>query len=57
MSLTGSYEEMIEKDLELIWSILNFVRSHEWLDDFMARIVSKHPWQVAEMLYASEMMG
>jgi hypothetical protein len=57
MSLTGSYEEMIEKDLELIWSILNFVRSHEWLDDFMARIVSKHPWQVAEMLYGSEMMG
>ena len=42
---TSSYAEMLEKDTQLLWSILDYFRRHKELDRWMARIVSKYPWQ------------
>lgn len=39
----ASYEEVIEKDLELLWSVKQYCHSNVWLSDLLSRIVSKHP--------------
>jgi len=44
-SASSSYAEMLEKDTQLLWSILDFFRRHKELDRWMAFIVSKYPWQ------------
>ncbi len=40
-----SYEEVVEKDIELLWSIQEYVRKTPWIDNTMTKIVSKHPLQ------------
>jgi hypothetical protein len=39
----SSYEEVIEKDLVLLRSIQDYCYRTPWLNDYMARIVSKNP--------------
>ncbi len=39
----SSYEEVIQKDLELMWSILNYCRRTPWLSEKMDFIISKNP--------------
>lgn len=41
----SSYDEMVQKDLRLMWSILNYCESVPWLQDKMSKIVSKYPWK------------
>jgi len=40
----SQYEELIEADLALLWSIQDWVYRRPWLDSRLARIVHKHPW-------------
>jgi len=46
----GSYQALVEKDLELIWSIQDFIYKRPWLDRRLAAIVSKYPWNDVVML-------
>lgn len=39
----SSYEEVVEKDLELMWAIRRYCKSQRWIVDTMRHIVSKHP--------------
>jgi hypothetical protein len=41
----ASYEDVVHKDLQLMWVILEAVSGVPWLDDFLRRVISKHPWQ------------
>ena len=40
-----TYDEVVEKDLDLLWAILEWVSRSPRLDNIMQKIVSKHPWQ------------
>ena len=40
-----NYDDMIERDIEIIWSIHNYIMRNGWIDTVMSRIVSKHPLQ------------
>ena len=40
-----SYEDVVEKDLSLLWAILDWVAKSPRLDNFLQKIISKHPWQ------------
>ncbi len=39
----SSYDEMVEKDLQLMWSIQSFCHRTPWLNEKMAFITSKNP--------------
>ena len=39
----STYEEVIAKDLELLWSIQEFCYRTPWLNQRMSQIVSKYP--------------
>lgn len=41
----SAYDEMIQKDLQLLWLVQDFCKSNPVIDQNMARIISKHPWQ------------
>jgi hypothetical protein len=41
----SSYDEMLQKDTLLLWSILDSIRSLPWLESTFAKIISKKPWQ------------
>ncbi len=43
--MSTSFNEMIQKDLELLWAMQDYIRRTPWLERSMASIVSKHPWQ------------
>jgi len=42
---SSNYNDMIENDLELLWKIQDYCYRTPWLDDRMAKIINKHPWQ------------
>jgi hypothetical protein len=44
-SSSSSYDDMIEKDLELLWVINDYISSTPRLQDFFGKIVSKYPWK------------
>jgi membrane-associated phospholipid phosphatase len=46
----SGYHEMIEKDIELLWSIQDLFRRTPWLDIGMSKIVSKYPLQDISMI-------
>ena len=39
----SSYEEVVSKDLELLWSIQEYCYRTPWLNDRMSKIISKNP--------------
>ena len=39
----SSYDEVVAKDLELLWSIQEFCYRTPWLNDRMMKIISKNP--------------
>lgn len=39
----SSYDEVVAKDLELLWSIQEFCYRTPWLNDRMLKIISKNP--------------
>jgi len=41
----NSYNDMIDRDLELLWKIQDYCYRTPWLDDRMSKIINKHPWQ------------
>ena len=41
----SAYDDMIQKDLQLLWQIQDFCRDNPVIDRNMKRIISKHPWQ------------
>ena len=43
--MSSTYNQMLEMDTKLLWSILQFFNSRPWLDSKMSRIISKYPWQ------------
>jgi len=42
---SGTYEEMLAADTNLLWTIQDLCYRTPWLDRRMAKIVSKYPWQ------------
>lgn len=42
--MSSNYNEMIEKDIELMWAIQDFCHKRPWIDNIMSRLVSRHPW-------------
>lgn len=38
------FDILVEKDLQLLWNIQNYIRCHERLESFFGHIVSRHPW-------------
>lgn len=45
MSAPGTYDEVIEKDIELSWAVQHYVHSNRTLRDWCRRLVSKNPLQ------------
>lgn len=41
----ASFQEMVDKDIELMYSINEYCNRTPWLKDSMSRIVSLHPWK------------
>jgi hypothetical protein len=41
----GSFDEVIEKDIELSWAIQRYVHSDRKIEEWMVRIISKNPLQ------------
>ena len=41
----AAYDEMVAKDLELLYSIQDYCQKRPWIDNRISRIVSKYPWQ------------
>lgn len=41
----GTYDEMIQNDVELLWRIQEYCYQHPWLNEKMSQIVSKNPWK------------
>jgi len=39
----SSYDEVVAKDLELLWSIQEFCYRTPWINDRMSKIISKNP--------------
>ena len=39
----SSYEDVVKKDLELLWSIQEYCYRTPWLNDIMTKIISKNP--------------
>lgn len=39
----SSYDDVVQKDIELMWLILNYCRRTPWLSDKMDFIISKNP--------------
>lgn len=39
------YDDIVKRDLELHWIILDYCRKTPWIEQNMAKIVSKYPWQ------------
>lgn len=41
---------MIEKDIDLLWTIQDYCYRNDWLNNLLSRIVSKHPWKDIGMI-------
>lgn len=41
----SSYDEVVEKDLELMWTIKRYCKVNPWVDEVFGRIVSKYPFR------------
>jgi hypothetical protein len=44
-SSSSSYDDMIEKDLELLYAVQDYITNTPWLHEFFMRIISKYPWK------------
>lgn len=42
---SSSFDDMIEKDLELLWVINDYISNTPSLNDLFSKIVSKYPWK------------
>jgi len=49
----SSYEEVVQKDLELLWVIQEYCRRTPWIANIMHSVVSKHPLKdIVSVLWA-----
>ena len=39
------YEDIVQRDIEIHWLVLEFCERNPWIRDNMNMIVSKYPWQ------------
>lgn len=54
----SSYEEVVAKDLELLWSIQEYCYRTPWLNDRMSKIISKNPLRdIVSILWIFFVMG
>lgn len=53
-----SYEELIQADTHLLWSIQDLCYRTPWLDRRMAKIVSKNPWEdICALIWVFFLLG
>jgi membrane-associated phospholipid phosphatase len=51
-------DEMVEQDLQLMWTIQDAVYRRPWLDSRMSRIISKYPWNdICILVYLVSLVG
>lgn len=46
----SSLQEVVQKDIELLFSIQTFFKEHPKLDKVFSIIISKHPWRDISMV-------
>jgi hypothetical protein len=45
MAPSKQYDDMVQNDLELMWTIQEYCQRKRWINNIMSRIISKHPFQ------------
>jgi len=54
----SSYEEVVQKDLALLWAIQEYCRRMPWISSAMHSVVSKHPLRdIVSVLWAFFLYG
>lgn len=57
-SSSESFDNMIQNDLQLLWSIQDYCYNEEWINKHMLSIVSIHPWKdVCSIIWVFFMIG
>lgn len=53
-----SFEEMVEKDVELMFLVQSYCRQHPRLDRFLHFVTSKHPWRdISSVIWIVHLLG
>lgn len=41
----STFQDMIDRDLELLWSIQRYCQHNKWIKNIFSRIVHRHPYR------------